>query len=834
MEAIDRARRGDVEFFKKAPLDVLLNARDGEDDTVLSVAVKGYHLECCEVICNRCPSLLYHQTRPYGYTPLHHAAYRGKVEIVKLIISACVKADLEYQQDIERQGGDKAHPRKTLTLRDTYYGENAMHKSTHNNQLEAVKLLIEADPDNEMLRAGNNDNDTPLHLAVGLKSNLEIAKLLIEADPDFPYSANKKGETPLMIAINKAELNNKPDMLKLILEKQPSQAKVRIGSNGWTALHYAVSKGFLTSVGNIIRCCPESSEVVDNEGQNLLHLAAMCEDVNMVKHILGMKVISSSVLNGQDNLGKTPLDIAAISENESIILSLVQDPRVEKRLTVAKHFHWVVQKHNFRMMNLLMETIPDFLKGIESEVLLNSRDENGDTILFKAAKENQLFLCKEIYKRCPSLIYHQSEGGRTALHHAAVRGETEILKFLIDAGVKSYNEEEEDDIESGGGEKLPQKMLLTMVDELGDTALHKAVLNHKLAAVRLLIEADPDFEYSANISGETPLMIAIREAQSNENRRDTGKIRRLLFEKQPNQTQVRTGENEWTLLHHATYKGELSIIEDIIQFCPSCLELVDNEGKNFLHIAAKWEKVQVVKHALRRRDIPVSVLNDQDNDGNTPLHIAALTGNEPMTLSFLYDPRVSKTTVNKDGQHVLHAIKFSYDKRRAGVWDIVDTVDQSDLKDQRDFDLVVGALIATVSFTAGITVPGGYNSNGPNEGTSVLSKKLSFAAFIISNNLALIFSLYAVFSHFCARRLREEAEIIYQLNVATFCTLAAIYCMMVAFIMGSLAVLANSNWLGIVVSINSCFFFVFACRPIWRIAMQRKRSTGASQHKRST
>ncbi|KAF5187526.1 Accelerated cell death, partial [Thalictrum thalictroides] len=312
------------------------------------------------------------------------------------------------------------------------------------------------------------------------------------------------------------------------------------------------------------------------------------------------------------------------------------------------------------------------------------------------------------------------------------------------------------------------------------------------------------------------------------------KIRKLLFKMQPNQIKVRTGEKEWTLLHEAAHNGDVSIIEDIIKFCPSCLELVDNEGKNFLHIAAKSERVQVVIHFLGARDIPNSVLNAEDSDGNTPLHIAAITKNETMTLSFLYDPRVIKTTVNKDGKHVLDAIIFPYDKRKAGVLDIAGKVDQSDLKDQREFDLVVGALIATVSFTAGITVPGGYINEGPNEGTSVLSKKLSFAAFIISNNLALISSLYAVFSHFCARHLREDVDIIYQLNVAKFCTFASIYCMMVAFITGSFAVLANSNWLAIVVCINSCSFFIFSCHPMWKIAMQRKSSTAASQHKRST
>ncbi|PIA27420.1 hypothetical protein AQUCO_07800037v1 [Aquilegia coerulea] len=645
---------GDLDFFKEAPLDVILNARNNDDDTVLSVVIYENHLDCCAVICERCPSLVFHQTSTYGYFALGHAAYRERLEMMKLIISAGVKADSEDQQDISTQGVHKTTPRKTaLTLR-SHKGETAMHFSVHNYKSESVKLLIEADPNAQLLRIASIEDDTPLHDAVGPKSNHQIAKLLIEADPDFPYGANSQGKTPLLIAIEKAELYDSPDMLKLILELQPSQSKVCIGKKGWAALHYAVSIGFLTSVGDIIRSCPESSEVVDNEGQNFLHLATKLGNVEMLKYILEMKVIASTVLNRRDNVGRTSLDAAVLTGQESITQCLLEDPRVDKKLTVTKDLQWVVEKHNFVMMNLLIEANPDFLKDIDLEVLLNSRDENGDTILFKGVQENHLILCKEIYKRCPSLIYHQSKDGRTALHDAAWTGEAKMLKFLITAGAKSYNEEEEEDIERGAGEKVPQKMLLSMVDEQGDTALHKAVLNHKLEAVKLLIEADNDFEYATNNSGETPLMIAIREAQSNENKRDSG-----------------------------------------------------------------------------------------------------------------------------------------------------------------------------------ITVPGGYISDVPNQGTAVLSKKGSFIAFIISNSFALLFSLYAVFSHFCARSLSDEADIKYQLKVATLCTLAAIYCMMVAFIAGSFAVLANSNWLALVVCTISFLFFIFSCRPIWKIAMQRKRSAAASRHKRS-
>ncbi|KAF5207369.1 Ankyrin repeat, partial [Thalictrum thalictroides] len=124
---------------------------------------------------------------------------------------------------------------------------------------------------------------------------------------------------------------------------------------------------------------------------------------------------------------------------------------------------------------------------------------------------------------------------------------------------------------------------------------------------------------------------------------------------QPSQSKARRGENGWTSLHHAAHHGDLSAVEDIINFCPDCLELVDSEGMNFFHVAAKFERIQVVKHVLGGKKIPDSVLNMQDNNGNTPLHIAALTGNESLTLCLLYDINVNKMTVNKNGQHVLHA-----------------------------------------------------------------------------------------------------------------------------------------------------------------------------------
>lgn len=86
--------------------------------------------------------------------------------------------------------------------------------------------------------------------------------------------------------------------------------------------------------------------------------------------------------------------------------------------------------------------------------------------------------------------------------------------------------------------------------------------------------------------------------------------------------------------------------------------MVDKDGRNFLHVAVKFEQVDLLMHILDRTDVPSDVLNGIDHYGNTPLHLAALGGNERLILCLLYDPRVIKTTVNAKGEKVLDAVSF--------------------------------------------------------------------------------------------------------------------------------------------------------------------------------
>ncbi|KAF3633521.1 putative ankyrin repeat-containing protein-like isoform 2 [Capsicum annuum] len=64
--------------------------------------------------------------------------------------------------------------------------------------------------------------------------------------------------------------------------------------------------------------------------------------------------------------------------------------------------------------------------------------------------------------------------------------------------------------------------------------------------------------------------------------------------------------------------------------------------------------------------------------------------------------------------------------------------------------IVVATLITTVTFAAGITLPGGFesNSDSPNQGITILIRKITFRTFVVSDAIAFTFSAVAIFIYF--------------------------------------------------------------------------------------
>ncbi|KAG6738058.1 hypothetical protein POTOM_059604 [Populus tomentosa] len=105
-----------------------------------------------------------------------------------------------------------------------------------------------------------------------------------------------------------------------------------------------------------------------------------------------------------------------------------------------------------------------------------------------------------ILEMCPPLLFQANKKGEIPLHLAARFGHSNVVRVLIDRAKARPT-----DPESGVTEA---KKMLRMTNEEQDTALHEAARSIQAQVVEILTKEDPEFSYSANVHGETPLYIA--------------------------------------------------------------------------------------------------------------------------------------------------------------------------------------------------------------------------------------------------------------------------------------------------------------------------------------
>ncbi|KAM3268581.1 hypothetical protein P3S67_031522 [Capsicum chacoense] len=141
-----------------------------------------------------------------------------------------------------------------------------------------------------------------------------------------------------------------------------------------------------------------------------------------------------------------------------------------------------------------------------------------------------------------------------------------------------------------------------------------------------------------------------------------------------------------------------------------------------------------------------------------------------------------------------------------------------DIMNAAQIHLVVATLLVTVTFAAGFTLPGGFESDhdSPNKGMAILTKKSAFCAFVVMDAIAFVCSAGAVFSYFVmaanhrpktAKELRVLMDIY---RVATILQFLSMFAVVIAFITGLYATLSHSVGLAnTVCTIGFLSFFIY-------------------------
>ena len=120
---------------------------------------------------------------------------------------------------------------------------------------------------------------------------------------------------------------------------------------------------------------------------------------------------------------------------------------------------------------------------------------------------------------------------------------------------------------------------------------------------------------------------------------------------------------------------------------------------------------------------------------------------------------------------------------------------------------LVATLVATVTFAAGFTVPGGNDDSEPHKGMAKFLQRHLFQAFIISNTIAMYSSVTVVVALIWAQ-LDDLNLVIASLKFAVPTLGLALTMVSFAFMTGSYLMVRGLNWLAYVVLIIGSFFIL--------------------------
>eukprot|EP01018_Ginkgo_biloba_P008596 Gb_26483 [translate_table: standard] len=224
-------------------------------------------------------------------------------------------------------------------------------------------------------------------------------------------------------------------------------------------------------------------------------------------------------------------------------------------------------------------------------------------------------------------------------------------------------------------------------------------------------------------------------------------------------------------LHIAVKLGFLETAKLIIEYKPDCIEVRSKDGKNIVHLDTETPQVNILKYLVKNVDVS-ELINQQDGDGNTPLHIAAKMKSSQIKNSLssirqrfriveklLKVPVVKKHAQNNIGltpldiasqnteyyesYRILERLVMNYPPRSrpflystpnvtAAKHKICIEIIKKSFTERANSELVVAGLLATVSFTAAFAVPGGFADDGaPN-----LISRSSFKIFMVIDIVA--------------------------------------------------------------------------------------------------
>ncbi|KAL9225372.1 hypothetical protein vseg_001307 [Gypsophila vaccaria] len=730
-------------------------------------------------------------------------------------------------------------------------------------RMSTLLAFIEQCGHQEFISLCQNNHQTPLH-HINLPSYEQYMNLLTNpVIQELKNQVDGGGATPLHRALER----NNIGLTKALFESKGIKLDIK-DQNHKTALDlleekYITNAHYFELYKELLAnplMTQELKNRVDNDGATSLHRAIERNDLALTKALLETKGIRLDI---KDRNHKTAVDLLEdrCTANDyffELYKELLANPLMTMELknrvddNGSTSLHRAILQNARRLVKALVET-----KGVKIEVKNNNGKTSLDLIEERCSVRSVDVFWYELYKKLlanPDTLHRmknrRGSSGATPLHIAIEWDDHILAKSLVhNKGIKLNIEDTNgkaalDLIEEKCNqldslwydlyEELLASTLMTYemknrVDINGATSLHKAVAqNSKKLAKTLLEIKDVEYEIKDN-NGKT----AVDMIEERCTCRTTDGFWFELYKKllaNPDMLQKlknHRGSSGVTPLHIAIVWDDLKLAKTLVHTKGIELGIRDTNSKTALdlieercnHYDSLWYELYKdlldnpnYVHELKNRRIGI--------DKETPLHRAIKWDDIKLAKTLLETKGVELDIVDRDGNTALDLLEERYKHGKWGEMCREIRLDPSlkifkfkflqrrtSLKDMQNTLSVVAALLATITFAASFTVPGGVDNK---YGTATLGRKAAFLVFSISNTLAMCSSMVVLFTVIGAMIWEAHPKATPLIDFCVSLLQLSLCGTIVAFMTGVYAIMApRVKWAAIVVIILcSLAFFV--------------------------
>jgi serine/threonine-protein phosphatase 6 regulatory ankyrin repeat subunit B len=392
-------------------------------------------------------------------------------------------------------------------------------------------------------------------------------------------------------------------------------------------MHLAAAKGDIKQLEKLLSQGADLN-AKDAMGDTPLHCAARVGSLTAVKWLI-QQGVNQIIANNRDELA---LNLATNNKHTEIVRYLktglekwMIDEEIKNQQQIAKI------KNDFQCIDPQDRSISSLMQAI---------------LRYGKATKKELLPLIEMHCENAEIVNQASASGRTALHFAAAKNESEIILKLIASGAKI------DPVDNLGFTPLMVSLVSLEQDHFcseasktlleiganpnnelkqGFRAVNLAIAEQNVIGVELLLAHGAETHHTQNGFGLIHNAIITLNTQ----------VTKLLIDREIGLNDVDTEGR--TPLHCACIQGSFDIVELLLQ-TDLDVEQKCSHGLTAFHHAIKQKNYEI----MARLNKHGANVNTQDNAGDTPLHYAVSSGDVVMVRYLILSDADSRITNHKN------------------------------------------------------------------------------------------------------------------------------------------------------------------------------------------